>query len=660
MVNQKMKIYNADSTIQWISSDSNSIYFANITPSQLELYTIDLSSDELNKQVITSPDSFEFAGSLSTYFEIREDGHFLLPLYLKNKLAQKQDRELRITYSNMSSKIDRNNHHLGIFNVGNREWNYLPSTENKLPIYKFLNDYGDFVVYDESVDVVEDKDNVVVDLSLVLDYGKSSHLLLQKRSSEGNYLWDGRTEQFIYFDSKRWRCYHIKSGTDHELMPINTDGWASSSKSGLTGVPEVDPVLVKGMSVVILSNQFDYFTVDLTTHGVKRITKGEEEHIKYDLQLSKDHFSKSPWNLRFAKVDLDHGLTFKLLNTLTYSSRFATYFHKVNKTKIYNEGHYREAVPFRNGMIFTSEFALEPFRITKVEKKRAEVVYEPLKAERKLFETMRCQIYQYTTPFGNSNAALLFPANYDKRRKYPMIVNVYERQSNNVLLFTSPFLTARDGFNYMHYLLNGYFVLLPDLQYDIANIQNSVVESLEKSIDAALSLGSIDEKNVGILGLSYGGYETGLALTGSNYFKTGVAGVMVSDLVSNALSNSEIASEPNYRRVESKQFRMKNSLFENWNGYLENSPIYHLKNVNAPLLIWTGSKDTNVSPAQSKMFFLGIKRLQKKAVLLEYANESHTLDSEKNQLDLNIRIWQWFDYHLKKKKGADWIIPVTK
>src|SRR6218665_22474 len=237
MVNQKMKIYNADSTIQWISSDSNSIYFANITPSQLELYTIDLSSDELNKQVITSPDSFEFAGSLSTYFEIREDGHFLLPLYLKNKLAQKQDRELRITYSNMSSKIDRNNHHLGIFNVGNREWNYLPSTENKLPIYKFLNDYGDFVVYDESVDVVEDKDNVVVDLSLVLDYGKSSHLLLQKRSSEGNYLWDGRTEQFIYFDSKRWRCYHIKSGTDHELMPINTDGWASNSKNRLTGVP---------------------------------------------------------------------------------------------------------------------------------------------------------------------------------------------------------------------------------------------------------------------------------------------------------------------------------------------------------------------------------------------------------------------------------------
>ena len=207
--------------------------------------------------------------------------------------------------------------------------------------------------------------------------------------------------------------------------------------------------------------------------------------------------------------------------------------------------------------------------------------------------------------------------------------------------------------------MNGYMVLLPDLQYEIGNVKNSVITSLEKSINIAKTLAPIDDKNIGVVGLSFGGYETGLALTNSSYFKTGVAGVMVSDLVSFSLTNSEFDGMPNYRRTENQQLRMNRNLFEDVGNYRDNSPIFHLKNINTPVLIWTGVKDKNISHLQSQMFFLGMKRLQKKGVYLEYYNETHNVLLPSNQSDLNLKIWQWFDHYLKNKPPVDWIDPIT-
>lgn len=657
---QKVIMYQLDSEIQWLSSQGNMIYGANVKSSVLELYTLDVTISQLTKQIILSPDAFEFASPLITYFEIREGNHFIFPLYAKSILNAGENPNVKITYSYRNSRDTSLNHYLGIYNIKEKRWDYQPDAKQKLPVYKFLNGKGDFIAYDLSGDIVEEQYNVVLDLRLVLDYGKSSHVLPQKRVDAGNYLWDRDTEQFIYFDQKRWRYHDIKRGIDQELLPLDTKGWESQRYNGLVYAPEASPIKIKGRSAMMLSNQFDYFMVDLKTHRWERITKGEEEQLKYQLQLSKEQYPKSSWNIKSAEIDAEKEMTFKLFNPITYDSGFATYLHQKKKTKIYQQGHYREIVPYKNGLFLTSHFALEPFKLTKYEKGKYSIVYESQKTENKIFKGMQYQIFQYKTDYGTANAALLYPAGYDKQKKYPMIVNIYEQKSRDLLYFLPPYLRTRDGFNYMHYLMNGYLVLLPDLQYDIANVKNSVIASLEKSIDTAQSLASIDTGNVGVLGLSYGGYETGLAVANSNYFKTGVAGVMISDLVLHALSYSEFNSAPNYVRTENQQMRMKNNLFDNWNIYLENSPAYHMKNVNVPVLIWTGLKDKNVLPEQSKMFFLGMKRLRKKAILLEYPNETHNILSARNQLDLDVRIWQWFDHYLKNKAPADWIEPLTK
>ncbi len=662
LTKKQSRNYKLDSGVQWISSNEKKIYCATLDVTQLMLYTLDLQSDKVTKQIIESPQDFQFATSLNTYFEIRENQHFVFPMYLKTKLNEKTNTELKITYSNKNSREKFLNHYLGIYNIEEEKWDYSPDSVIKQPFYRFLNEKGDFVVIDKSNDIVEEQQNAVLDLNLVLDYGKSAYLLPDKRVDDTNYLWDKATEKFIYFNKKRWICHHLRTGEDHELLPLDINGWENQDVNGLADFPETIAIKIKDKSDIILSNQFDYFVVNLKkNHNVKRITKGVEEDIKYEIQLSKNQYAKSPWNIKFAETDFENEMIFKLFNLKNYESGFASYQVSKDKTVFYKQGHYSEIIPCEKGFLFASNFALEPFKLTKFEKGEYQIVYESLKKETQDFKKLRYQIFRYQTKYGTSNAVLLFPIDYDKQKEYPLVVNIYEEnQSGYIRYFLPPYLNARDGFNYMHYLLNGYFVLLPDLQYLTGNIKASMIESLEKSIDDAQKRGSIDKNNIAVLGLSFGGYGTGLALTNSTYFKTGIAGVMVSDLIERALSNSEIAAEPNYRRVENRQYRMGGSLFDSWDNYNDHSPIYHLKNMNVPALIWTGLKDTNVSPKQSKMFFLGMKRLSKKAVLLEYFNDSHTISLEQNQFDLNLRIFQWFEYFLKNKSPADWIKPILK
>lgn len=655
---QQLRSFRLDKNVQWISSTGNDIHCADIQKSVITLYRVDRSFNKLTQQLIISPEGFEFVQTLGGYFEIREDEHFLLPMYLKRKVTDKVDSELKITYSNKNSMNKSLNRYLGIYNVKEKQWEYVPDVGIQLPVYQFLNDKGDFIVYEQGTDIVEADPNAVLDLTLVLDYGKKSHRLPAKRSDQGNYFWDRERNQFIYFDKKKWMSYNLTRGNVKELMPSHTTGWESGGHNGLGNSPETKPIRVKNQPIILLSNQFDYFTLDLRTHEVKRITKGEEDSIKYKLINVKEQNPPSSWSVKYIEIDLQKDLIFKMFNEVNYRSGFARYSAKNDETIMYKQKNYKEILPYEKGLLFTSDFALEPFKLTRFENGKYKVIYEALRVESKDLKKMKYKIFQYRTSYGLSNAAVLFPVGYDKNKKYPMIVNIYEKQSRDLLYFMPPYLTSTVGFNYLHYLLNGYIVLLPDLQYETGNVKNSMLTSLEKSIDSVKILASVDDHNIGIAGLSYGGYETGLALGNSKYFKTGVAGVMVSDLVSLALSNSEINTTPNYMRVENQQFRMNSNVFDDWKNYWEHSPIYYLKSVEATVLIWTGLKDKNVPPSQSKMFFLGLKRLQKKAVLLEYENETHNMMNPANQLDLNVKIWQWFDYHLKNKSPAAWITPL--
>jgi len=60
-------------------------------------------------------------------------------------------------------------------------------------------------------------------------------------------------------------------------------------------------------------------------------------------------------------------------------------------------------------------------------------------------------------------AALYKPENFDPKKKYPMMIYIYERLSQNVNTFVRP--TPGTSINIAYYVSNGYIVLTPDIVY---------------------------------------------------------------------------------------------------------------------------------------------------------------------------------------------------
>lgn len=158
----------------------------------------------------------------------------------------------------------------------------------------------------------------------------------------------------------------------------------------------------------------------------------------------------------------------------------------------------------------------------------------------------------------------------------------------------------------------------------------------------------------GLIGHSFGGYETDFIITQSNLFACAVAGAATTNNLSSYLSVSQNLGIPNFFKFEYGQSRMIVSPYENMDWYLNNSPVMHAANVNTPLLSWTGLKDPQVEPRQSFEFYMALRRLGKTHILLAYPNEVHSMEKKENAIDLTAKIEEWFDYYLKGMKVPVW------
>lgn len=243
---------------------------------------------------------------------------------------------------------------------------------------------------------------------------------------------------------------------------------------------------------------------------------------------------------------------------------------------------------------------------------------------------------------------LLYPYNYDKNKKYPLIVQIYEDKSNYKNEFVPLTNLNSDGFNILTYLKNGYFVFLPQIKYTIGNPGISAFNAVEKQLDNLLKRNkSINQNAIGLIGHSFGGYEAAFIATQSKYFKTIVAGAPVFDLVNWYHDvNEEWMSNQDWR-LEAQQFRIGGGYYEMKQNYINNSPLTFIENIKSPILLWTGQKDTNINYKQSVFMYNALKRLNKEAKLLVIKNEAHYMTLPKNQEFLTNEIFNWFEKYLK-------------
>jgi fermentation-respiration switch protein FrsA (DUF1100 family) len=265
------------------------------------------------------------------------------------------------------------------------------------------------------------------------------------------------------------------------------------------------------------------------------------------------------------------------------------------------------------------------------------------------------QLVDYVTAKGDSlQAALFLPANYVEGQKYPTVIYYYEKLSQTLHNWPNPGYSGT-GWNPNLYTSNGYAVLIPDIVYKMDDPGMSAVWAVLPAVDAAIKTGVIDESKMGIHGHSWGGYQTSFLITQTNRFRAAAAGAPLTNMISMYDLIYWNSGGGNMSIFEASQGRFRGGPWENWEAYERNSPIYHVKNVQTPLLLLHNDKDGAVDFTQGVEYYNALRRLKKPVIMVQYLGENHGLGKLENRKDYSVRMMEFFDHHLKGQPAPDWM-----
>jgi dipeptidyl aminopeptidase/acylaminoacyl peptidase len=250
-------------------------------------------------------------------------------------------------------------------------------------------------------------------------------------------------------------------------------------------------------------------------------------------------------------------------------------------------------------------------------------------------------------------AALYKPENFDAARKYPMMVYIYERLTQNVNHFVNP--APGTSINISFYVSNGYLVLTPDIAYTTGYPGQSALKCVLPAIQAVVDKGIVDEKAIGIQGHSWGGYQIAYMVTQTNRFRAVAAGAPVVDMISAYNGIRWGTGLPRQFQYERAQSRIGGSIWQFPTRFIENSPIFWVDRVATPVMILQNDGDDAVPWYQGIEFFLSLRRLGKEAWLFNYNGQPHGLRNRADQKDYTIRLQQYFDHYLKGAPAPDWM-----
>uniref|UniRef100_UPI0040472F16 prolyl oligopeptidase family serine peptidase n=1 Tax=Algoriphagus sp. TaxID=1872435 RepID=UPI0040472F16 len=265
------------------------------------------------------------------------------------------------------------------------------------------------------------------------------------------------------------------------------------------------------------------------------------------------------------------------------------------------------------------------------------------------------KLVSYLTQDGTPLQGLLFtPEGFDGVKKFPMMVYFYERNSETLNNYRAP-APSRSTINIPYFVSNDYVVFVPDIKYDLGLPGPSAYDCILPGVQAVLAQGGVDAENMAIQGQSWGGYQVAYLITRTNLFKAAGAGAPVVNMTSAYGGIRWGTGMSRMFQYEQTQSRIGGTLWEKPLYYLENSPLFTLDRVKTPVLIMHNDADGAVPWYQGIEMFMGLKRLNKPAWLLQYNGEDHNLVQRKNSKDLSIRLSQFFDHYLKGAPAPLWM-----
>ncbi|PYX84891.1 MAG: S9 family peptidase, partial [Acidobacteria bacterium] len=91
------------------------------------------------------------------------------------------------------------------------------------------------------------------------------------------------------------------------------------------------------------------------------------------------------------------------------------------------------------------------------------------------------------------------------------------------------------------------------------------------------------------------------------------------------------------------------SVYDDPAVYAKSSPMNFIRNVKTPTLMLVGDRDGEVPSPQSREFWHALKTLGVETKLVIYPNEGHFIGQPEHERDVDRRMVNWFDDHMKPK-----------
>ena len=412
-------------------------------------------------------------------------------------------------------------------------------------------------------------------------------------------------------------------------------------------------------SGVLLYDRYDIWLLDPEGRPARRLTNGRKHKIRH--RLSQASFDPDNDGL----LDPRDPLYVALFGERTKKSGYARLRLGTGK----QPGHKLEQLLYTDAMVLYLERArdAEVFTFTRERADQPRNLFlsgPALESPQRI--TNSCE-FQKNYLWGHSQLVnfknrqgvplqgmLTYPAGYKKGKKYPMIVYIYEKRSQDLHRYYGP--SEKHPYNPCVFSAEGYFVFQPDIVYRPQMPGLSAVECVVPAVEKVLESGMVDASRIGLMGHSWGAYQTSFIVTQTDLFSAAVAGAPLTDLMSMSVSVYWNTGGTNARIFAQSQGRMNKPFWRDAENYARNSPIHGLDSLNTPLLIAFGDKDGAVDWDQGIEMYNAARWAGKEdVVLLVYPGENHGLRKEENMVDYHYRVKQWMAHFLKEESGEKWI-----
>ncbi len=273
------------------------------------------------------------------------------------------------------------------------------------------------------------------------------------------------------------------------------------------------------------------------------------------------------------------------------------------------------------------------------------------------------ELFKWKAYNGKEATGIVYkPENFDPKKKYPVIIYFYEKLSQGLHDYKAP-APIRSAVNVSYFVSNGYIIFMPDIHYTTGRPGRNAYDYIVSGARALAKNKWVDSTNMALQGHSWGGYQAAQLATMTKLFKVVWAGAPVANMTS-AYGGIRWESGANRQfQYEKTQSRIGATLWEKPNLYIENSPLFHLNKVTAPMVIMHNDADGAVPWYQGIELFTGLRRLGKKVWMFNYNGQGHGLTQRQDMLDYHIRMQQFFDHMLKGAKPTKWItegVPAVK